>query len=65
MQFKAPPFLRCSLAFHGFTEADLREMEEIAISNGMFSMSMILRSMYELYCQRSISLFDEILWFTH
>ena len=46
MQFKAPPFLRCSLAFHGFTEADLREMEEIAISNGMFSMSMIPRSMY-------------------
>ena len=34
MQFRAPPFLRCGIAFHGFTEADVKEMEEIAMTNG-------------------------------
>lgn len=34
MQFKAPPFLRCGIAFHGFSEEDLKEMEEMAMNNG-------------------------------
>lgn len=34
MQFRAPPFLRCGIAFHGFSEADVKEMEEIAMTNG-------------------------------
>ncbi|XP_067948409.1 protein ECT2-like isoform X2 [Watersipora subatra] len=34
MQFKAPPFLSCEIAFHGFTESELKEMEEIAMTNG-------------------------------
>jgi len=38
MQFKAPPFMRCGIAFHGFQESDLRDMEEMAISNGMFTL---------------------------